>query len=128
MRSNKRNTPALDRRAFLRSSGSAAAAVALMSQGYGTGVRAQDGPAAVSASALVDTTAGKIRGMVGDGVKIFKGVPYGASTAGAARFMPPAKPVPWSGVRDALELGQRAPQGGQDIMFITFPKLERPEP
>ena len=128
MRSNKRNTPALDRRAFLRSSGSAAAAVALVSQGYATGLWAQTAPAAASASALVDTTAGKIRGVLSDGVNVFKGVPYGASTAGAARFMPPAKPVPWTGVRDAFELGQRAPQGGQDIMFITFPELERPEP
>jgi para-nitrobenzyl esterase len=128
MRSHKRNIPALDRRAFLRRSGSAAAAAALLSQGFASGLRAQNAPAGISTSPPVDTTAGKIRGLVSQGVNIFKGIAYGASTAGAARFMPPAKPVPWTGVRDAFELGQRAPQGGQDIMFITFPELERPEP
>ena len=44
------------------------------------------------------------------GINIFKGVPYGASTAGKNRFMPPAKPAPWSGVRDALHYGASAPQ------------------
>ena len=59
---------------------------------------------------IVETTSGKIRGAVKDGVYAFKGVPYGASTAGANRFMPPQKPAPWSGVRDCLEWGPLAPQ------------------
>ena len=40
-----------------------------------------------------DTAAGKIRGVVVDGIKIFKGIPYGASTSGKNRFMPPARPA-----------------------------------
>ena len=40
----------------------------------------------------------------------FKGVPYGASTAGANRFMPPQKPKPWTGVRDATAWAGHAPQ------------------
>jgi para-nitrobenzyl esterase len=63
-----------------------------------------------SAGPVVQTTAGKIRGTVQDRVNAFKGIPYGASTADAARFMPPAKPQPWTGVRDALELGPASPQ------------------
>jgi para-nitrobenzyl esterase len=57
-----------------------------------------------------ETAFGKIRGTDVDGIKIFKGIPYGASTAGKNRFMPPVNPDKWSGVRDALAYGPTAPQ------------------
>jgi para-nitrobenzyl esterase len=68
-----------------------------------------------SSGAIVQTTAGQVRGLVQDKVHTFKGVPYGASTADAGRFMPPAKPQPWNSPRDAFTLGPRAPQifGGE---------------
>src|SRR5262249_41264866 len=53
---------------------------------------------------------GKIRGVDVEGIKIFKGVPYGAMTAGKNRFMPPMNPEKWPGVRDALAYGHSAPQ------------------
>src|SRR5579863_2248946 len=59
---------------------------------------------------LAQTTACKIRGIVQGKIKAFKGIPYGASTEGAGRFLPPSKPQPWTGVRDALEVGPKAPQ------------------
>jgi para-nitrobenzyl esterase len=59
---------------------------------------------------IVTTRYGKVRGLAEDGVKVFKGIPYGASTAGANRFMPPQPPAPWNDVRDAREFGNRAPQ------------------
>ena len=56
------------------------------------------------------TSFGRVRGADVGGIKTFKGVPYGASTAGANRFRPPVDPAKWSGVRDALEYGPSAPQ------------------
>lgn len=59
---------------------------------------------------VAETVFGKIRGVEGRGIKIFKGIPYGGSTEGANRFMPPVDPAKWAGVRDALEYGYSAPQ------------------
>jgi para-nitrobenzyl esterase len=64
---------------------------------------------ASDATTVAETTAGKIRGFRRDGVYIFKGVPYGASTAGTGRFMPPAKPERWTGTRNALQYGRVCP-------------------
>src|SRR6202040_557421 len=64
---------------------------------------------ASDAAPVAETTSGKIRGFKRNGVYIFKGVPYGASTAGANCFMPPMKPEPWSGIRNALQYGRVCP-------------------
>lgn len=61
---------------------------------------------------IIATNSGRIRGALEDGVYTFKGVPYGRSTAGEDRFLPARSPVPWSGVRDALEFGPKCPQVG----------------
>jgi para-nitrobenzyl esterase len=60
--------------------------------------------------AVVDTSAGKIRGLVIDRVNAFKGIPYGASTAGDRRFLPPVNPAAWTGIKDTIEWGAEAPQ------------------
>ena len=66
--------------------------------------------APTSTGSVVDTTGGKLRGVVNNGVHVYRGVPYGASTAGANRFMPPRKAEPWAGIRDAFQNGHSSPQ------------------
>jgi para-nitrobenzyl esterase len=90
----------LNRRQLLAAGGAAAAGLAL------------DGHAAMATDAapVATTKYGKIRGSASGVVKIFKGVPYGASTAGANRFMPPKAPEPWNGIRDTVSYGDRSPQ------------------
>ena len=60
---------------------------------------------------VVETTFGKVRGQRGvyGGYKFFC-VPYGASTAGDGRFMPPRSPTPWAGIRDVPKQAIIAPQ------------------
>ncbi len=60
--------------------------------------------------AVVETASGKVRGSSRNGIFAFKGIPYAASTAGAARFLPPQKATPWTGIRSSLTYGEVSPQ------------------
>jgi para-nitrobenzyl esterase len=66
---------------------------------------------ASSKDAIVSTGAGKVAGYVHNGISTFKGIPYGDTTAGANRFLPPAKPKSWTGVRSSRQFGYVSPQG-----------------
>src|SRR2546425_5991378 len=61
-------------------------------------------------NAVVKTQHGEVRGSVTDGMHTFKGIPYAAPPFGANRLRPPQPVAPWSGVRDALSYGPKAPQ------------------
>lgn len=66
--------------------------------------------------AVANTQYGKVRGYILRDIYQFKGIPYGAPTSGANRFMPPQKPEPWEGVKNTLNYGDMAPQA------ITYDK------
>jgi para-nitrobenzyl esterase len=91
------------RRTFVRQA-------ALVLAGVHAGPFLRSVAAADAGDAIAETSAGKVRGSVTKDIKVFKGIPYGGTTAGKNRFMPPTKPVAWSGTRDALSYGPTAPQ------------------
>jgi para-nitrobenzyl esterase len=65
--------------------------------------------------AIVETKFGKVGGYVDRGVLVFKGMPYGASTAGAGRFRAPKPPASWTGLRSSRHFGPEAPQAYRPI-------------
>ncbi|PYR27247.1 MAG: carboxylesterase/lipase family protein [Acidobacteria bacterium] len=111
------------RRRFLKTSlVFGAAGVTIPSIAPAKPVRPSAKPAGAGSEPIAETAYGKVRGLTSpEGIKMFRGVPYGASTAGKNRFMPPVRPAPWSGVRDATLWGSKAPQvpgGGPEFTMI----------
>ena len=74
-----------------------------------TAVSEPDEAPAASGPPVAETGYGRVRGYEDDGILTFKGVRYGADTAGT-RFAAPAAPAPWEGVVDAVEYGASCPQ------------------
>ncbi|KKC23846.1 carboxylesterase/lipase family protein [Sphingomonas sp. SRS2] len=71
------------------------------------------------AEAIVTTTAGKVRGLSGHGVRRFFGIPYAAAPVAGLRFAPPEPQASWDGIRDAIVPGPNAPQ-----RLKAFPGLD----
>ena len=86
-----------DRRTLLRNSALAAAGLLTLPR------------SALAAAPIVSTRSGRLRGALEERLFCFKGIPYGADTA-SRRFLAPLPPTPWTGIREALEFGPRAPQ------------------
>ncbi len=60
--------------------------------------------------AVVETDSGKVQGINNAGIACFRGIPYGASTGGKNRFMPPKKPAKWTGVKNCVGYAPISPQ------------------
>jgi para-nitrobenzyl esterase len=60
---------------------------------------------------LVRTEKGALEGELRKGHVVFRGIPYAAPPTGLRRFLPPAPPAPWTGVREARAFGPSAIQG-----------------
>ena len=97
--------------------------------GIGAGAPGSPWPQAFAASAprasaVATTRGGKVRGYLDRGVRVFKGIPYGADTS-TRRFMPALREMPWQGVREALAHGPSAPQSAgeesisEDCLFLN---------
>src|SRR6187200_2279273 len=76
---------------------------------------------------LVETDAGAVRGVRRGGVRSWRGIPYGASTAGAHRFRAPRPAPGWDGVRAAAGFGPVAPQNRRGQFIGAHPGLPRSE-
>jgi para-nitrobenzyl esterase len=113
----------VQRRTFIKSS--ALAGAGLLLQAPWGDARAQN-LRGLAHSAVAKTTAGPVRGVIGDRISSFYGIPYGGPT-GDARFMAPRKTQPWTTVRDCVEFGPRSPQGPSGLISEVA-AVDRREP
>ena len=72
-------------------------------------------------SIIVETALGELRGIRNRGVNIFLGVPYAGKVSGERRFKRPAPLKPWTGVRDALMLGNPSIQPPNQTYGVNEP-------
>ncbi len=111
----------VSRRAVLKGASLCAGAAAV--SGLSSVARSSSHP---PRSATATTQAGKVRGLVTQGVHGFKGIRYGTDT-GPRRFMPALAPVSWKNILDATEYGAASPQTGkeetatsEDCLFLNI--------
>lgn len=127
--SSSANGPRLSRREALLMSATAGMGLAVTkstwaSDSIKTGAHQQKPPfCSTPRSAVADTQYGKVRGFVSGDVFTFKGVPYGATTAGENRWLSAKPPAPWKDEFPALVYGANCPQNlhtwtGNEQTFI----------
>ena len=80
-----------------------------------------------SASMVVCTESGAVRGLLDGDVRSFRGIPYAKPPVGELRFRPPQAADPWLGVRSAEQVGPMCPQiqggsvvGNEDCLTLNI--------
>lgn len=114
----KRPSMAANRRAMLKGAAFAVGGIAIpilsdeAVAGTAAAVQKKEREVVTAGAGVAEagTRFGRIAGYSRDGIFAFKGVPYGDTTAGANRFLPPRPPKPWTGVRSSRSYGPVAPQ------------------
>lgn len=80
------------------------------------------GPAMLSAPSasapIVDTANGKLQGTAGNGLQVFKGIPFAAPPVGDGRWKPPAPAAAWTGVKEATQFGPACTQPTSRVQSI----------
>ena len=69
-----------------------------------------DGASAANQDVSVQTKYGPVKGVLVNGVSIFRGLPYAAPPVGNLRWKPPQAPAPWADVRKATTFGPQCLQ------------------
>ena len=90
--------------------GAGAAGMAVATADLASAAPAPASQVSTDASTVVETRSGKVGGYRRGGIATFKGIPYAASTAGQARFLPPQPVAAWTGVRSSRYYGHVCPQ------------------
>ncbi len=102
-------------------------------------------PVFAATAPVIETSAGKLRGVTVDDLNVFKGIPYALPPLGASRWKAPVSMPAWKGVRDATQFGaacvQPKPRAGsiyadeppemsEDCLFLNIwaPKNARKAP
>jgi len=68
---------------------------------------------AAGESIVVMTDKGAVRGLMRNGVREFKGIPYAAAPVGELRWQVPQERRPWTGTLDATKFGNSCPQAAR---------------
>ena len=114
-----------DRRTFFKGAATLGAG-ALLPPAALAAENVKDEVVASDAKTVVETANGKLRGLWHSGIFAFKGIPYGESTGGANRFMPPVPVKPWTGIRNALCYGRACIQPSSDSGHFSYDGHNRP--
>ncbi|MGE4606453.1 MAG: carboxylesterase/lipase family protein [Myxococcota bacterium] len=75
---------------------------------------------------IVETRLGRIEGIDGDEICVFKGIPYAAAPVGERRWLAPEAHEGWSGVRAATEYSHASCQNEVELATLPILAIDQP--